>query len=364
MRWWLHRQAVGNCPGSGTGAPAGLPEQRGAAGCTPRGRRSAPLASARDAGAAARHRRGRRDRRGLIRPRRRDPPHAGGRGIVVLERASAVGGTWRRSPGCACDIPLAPVLLLLRAPDPTGRAPRRNRRSPPTCGASWGIRRARAGCTVTGAAWRRSAARWPVERPLASSTPACSSRAPSRARRSPGRAGLGEVRRAPLAARGRLDALRASPASAWRSWAPARRRSGWCRRSPRGSPACTCCSGRQQLARLSRLAGRSSGPTTMHNPLITPNYTTDWAVTHTPPIRLAMRASFGIVVALRAGALGVAKAVAADWIADWAAERVRRLVRDCRLLFKPSTRCSLALRSPIRTWPISWSLTTAWRSAS
>ena len=42
---------------------------------------------------------------------------AGYHDFVILEKADDLGGTWRDNtyPGCACDVPVAPVLLLVRA---------------------------------------------------------------------------------------------------------------------------------------------------------------------------------------------------------------------------------------------------------
>ena len=42
---------------------------------------------------------------------------AGLEDFVVLERGDGVGGTWHYNtyPGCACDVPVAPVLVLVRA---------------------------------------------------------------------------------------------------------------------------------------------------------------------------------------------------------------------------------------------------------
>ena len=48
---------------------------------------------------------------------------AGRTDFVILERADAVGGTWRDNtyPGCACDVP-SHLYSFSSAPNPDGRA--------------------------------------------------------------------------------------------------------------------------------------------------------------------------------------------------------------------------------------------------
>lgn len=93
----------------------------------------------------------------------------GERGFVVLEKAGAVGGTWRdnRYPGCACDIP-SNLYSFSFAPNPNW-----SRLYPPQaeiwayleeCAARFGVREhIRFNAVVTRAAWDDAARLWRIE---------------------------------------------------------------------------------------------------------------------------------------------------------------------------------------------------------
>ena len=65
---------------------------------------------------------------------------AGVEDFAVLERGDGVGGTWHYNtyPGCACDVPSTPVLVLVRAqPGLDAHLFACSPRSAPTSSASW-----------------------------------------------------------------------------------------------------------------------------------------------------------------------------------------------------------------------------------
>ena len=124
LGWALRRLGPGGEPPAATASAPRLGRARA-------GWRDVPLA---------------RGGRGHRRHRVRRPGHGasacsrrGDDDFVVLERADDVGGTWRDNtyPGCACDVPVAPLLVLLRAqPGLVAARSRRSRRSRPTCAAA------------------------------------------------------------------------------------------------------------------------------------------------------------------------------------------------------------------------------------
>ena len=103
---------------------------------------------------------------------------AGDEDFVVLERADELGGTWRDNtyPGCACDVPLALLLVLLRAEPDWSRALRRPGGDPrATCSTSPPSTacRPRSGCgadVLAGASGTTARRRWLIEHDARAST--------------------------------------------------------------------------------------------------------------------------------------------------------------------------------------------------
>ncbi|HWT22832.1 MAG TPA: NAD(P)/FAD-dependent oxidoreductase [Solirubrobacteraceae bacterium] len=89
--------------------------------------------------------------------------------VVLLERASEIGGTWWANtyPGCTCDVP-SHLYSFSFAPNPGwsetyARQPEIEAYLQRVA-AEFGVRdRVRTDCAVTGAAWEEDAARWRVE---------------------------------------------------------------------------------------------------------------------------------------------------------------------------------------------------------